>query len=124
MHKRRELTQKERKAASALAKIWRKKKEERKFSQLSACSEMGFSSQSSISQFLNAKIALNTDAKIKFARFLCVKIQEFDPDFGQTEAVSTSNLIRELAEEASCLNSENQMKLVAFAKGLRSAQTP
>lgn len=124
MSKRRELTATEKRMATALAKLWNDKKAQRHFSQLSASNEMGFSSQSSISQYLNAKIPLNTDAKIKFAKFLDVKISDFDPDFKPAGITSDQVIIDELVEEVSDLSYENQMKIVAFAKGLKSAQMP
>ena len=86
MEKRRELTPEEKRIADALKTIWKAKQKERKFSQLNAAGEMDFSSQSTISQYINGKIPLNTDAKIKFAKFLGVSVIDFDPDFADTVA--------------------------------------
>jgi len=75
MTKRRKLTAEERAECSSLKKLWNQRKKEMrekgiKFTQELAIEKLGFESQGAISHYLNAKIALNTDAILKFANFL------------------------------------------------------
>ena len=79
--KRRPLTNHEIDCAARLRSVWNREKEKRGFNQEDAKLEMGFKSQSAVSHYINGVIPLNTDAKIKFSRFLRCSIEEIDPNF-------------------------------------------
>ncbi len=72
-------------SSKRLARIWHAKKKELGLSQERAAEIYGCS-QANISQYLNAKIPLNTDAIFKFSKMLQVKPTEIRPDIqGQIE---------------------------------------
>ncbi len=81
MSKRRELTKKEKEMACKLKVIFDGKKDELNLTQLSAAYAMGWKSQGAVYQFLNGRVPLNTDAKIKFANLLGVSVSDFDSEF-------------------------------------------
>jgi len=68
--------------AANLKRLWlaRKQKVGKLLTQEMAASRFGWT-QSAIGQYLNAKIPLNTDAKLKFASLLECSIQDIDPAF-------------------------------------------
>ena len=125
MRNRTPLTDKEKQMARRLKAIWSAKKAELGYSQLSAASDMGFASQSTVSQYLNGGIALNTDAKLKFARFLGIAVTDFDPDFAENSGlVSKSQIIDEAARVMSDMTPEQIDIVIAYAEGLRRASQP
>ena len=79
----------EREASAKLSRIWHAKKKELGLSQERAAELYGCS-QGNISQYLNGKIPLNTDAVYKFAKMLKVNPIEIRPDL--KEAVTLSSL--------------------------------
>ena len=81
MTKRRELTAEEKEIARKLKAIFESKKKELNLNQLSAAHAMGWKSQGTVFQYLNGRIPLNTDAKIRFAELLGVKVTDFDVNF-------------------------------------------
>lgn len=71
--------------ASRLKSLYEKWKEQRRSSKLPASQEvvaalLGFSSQSSVSQYVNGKIPLNINAALRFADLFGCHISEISPD--------------------------------------------
>jgi hypothetical protein len=90
--KRRELTTEEQQWTNRLRSIWDAQKAARGFNQEDAKLEMGFKSQGAVSHYLSGFIPLNTDAKIKFAKFLRCKITDIDPSFPDVSSLSEREL--------------------------------
>ena len=67
--------------AAALKLIWNQKKKELGLTQEKAAHLMGWHSQAAVAQYLNGKIPLNTDAKMKFAELLNVSPASIWPSF-------------------------------------------
>ena len=67
--------------AAALKLIWNQKKKELGLTQEKAAHLMGWHSQAAVAQYLNGKIPLNTDAKMKFAELLNVSPASIWPAF-------------------------------------------
>lgn len=67
-------------ATLLLRKAWESKKKELKLTQEIAADIMGFEAQATVSQYLNGKIPVNTDAALKFAALLKVKPEDLRPD--------------------------------------------
>ena len=89
---RRELTQYEKETAERLKAIWLSVKKRRNLTQEDLKLSMGFKSQSAVSHYINGIIPLNTDSKIKFARFLNCKVTDFDPDFIEIGSLTDTQL--------------------------------
>ncbi|WP_163372729.1 helix-turn-helix domain-containing protein [Endozoicomonas acroporae] len=69
------------KARSArLKSIYQRKKDELGLTQETLRKLTGFKSQGAVSQYMNAKVSLNTDAIIRFARALQCKPEDIEPD--------------------------------------------
>jgi transcriptional regulator with XRE-family HTH domain len=66
--------------AVRLRKIWDQKKIELRLTQEKAADLLGFSTQASVSHYLNGTTPLNTDAVLKFSALLGVKPEEIRPD--------------------------------------------
>jgi len=77
----RDLTQDEIDDAKRLRKVWREKKEELHLSQVKAAKELGYSSQSAVSQYINGKVPLNFQTAAKFAALLKTDIRTISPRF-------------------------------------------
>ncbi|CAI0728609.1 helix-turn-helix domain-containing protein [Serratia grimesii] len=67
-------------AASRLKKIWDEKKITLRLTQEKAADALGFSTQATVSHYLNGTMPLNTDATLKFAALLGVKPEAIRPD--------------------------------------------
>lgn len=78
-------------ASAKLSRIWHAKKKELGLSQERAAELYGCS-QGNISQYLNGKIPLNTDAVYKFAKILKVNPIEIRPDLKDAVALSSLEL--------------------------------
>jgi transcriptional regulator with XRE-family HTH domain len=65
--------------AKRLKTIWDRKKTSLSLTQEKVCEYMGWSSQGSVSQYLNGKIALNLSAVVKLAKILEVTPAEISP---------------------------------------------
>jgi transcriptional regulator with XRE-family HTH domain len=65
--------------AHRFKQIWVRKKTALNLTQEKVCEHMGWSSQSSFSQYLNGKIALNLQAVVKLAKILQVLPEEISP---------------------------------------------
>ena len=73
----------EREAAKRLREIWNEKKVTLRLTQEKAAEVLGFSTQASVSHYLNGTTPLNTDATLKFASLLGVKPEEIRPDLAE-----------------------------------------
>ncbi|WP_320728257.1 helix-turn-helix domain-containing protein [Enterobacter ludwigii] len=67
-------------ASRNLKAAWDAKKKELKLTQELAAELLGFESQGTVSQYLNGKIPVNTDAALKFAALLKVKPEDIRED--------------------------------------------
>lgn len=76
-----------------LKRIWLEKKSALKLTQESASAAAGWKTQSAFNQFLNGKIALNTDATIRLARVLQVSPSEINPDLAESFAPLLGDLV-------------------------------
>jgi transcriptional regulator with XRE-family HTH domain len=79
----RDLTQEEIDDAKRLRKLWGERKEEMHLSQVKAARELGYSSQSAVSQYINGKVPINFETAAKFAKLLKADIQDISPRFGK-----------------------------------------
>lgn len=79
----RDLTTDEIEDAKRLRKLWSEKKEELHLSQVKAAKELGYSSQSAVSQYLNGKVPINFQTAAKFAKLLKTDIQHIAPRFNK-----------------------------------------
>ncbi|HDS4305535.1 TPA: helix-turn-helix domain-containing protein [Klebsiella aerogenes] len=73
----------EREAAKRLREIWNEKKVTLRLTQEKAAEVLGFSTQASVSHYLNGTTPLNTDATLKFASLLGVKPEDIRPDLAE-----------------------------------------
>lgn len=81
MKTRRKLTAKEIQVAANAKRLWMEHKTTHgKLSQEVAASDLGWS-QSAFTQFINGKVALNTEAKLKLAKYFGCQVKKIDPDF-------------------------------------------
>ena len=76
------ITAKEREMADRLYSVWLKKKALLGLSQERVADLFGCT-QANISQYLNGKIPLNTDAIFKFSKILEIAPEEINPDIGE-----------------------------------------
>lgn len=67
-------------ASKNLKAAWNARKKELKLTQELAAELLGFESQGTVSQYLNGKIPVNTDAALKFAVLLKVKPEDIRED--------------------------------------------
>lgn len=79
MSTNRKITNTDLENAARLARVWRQKKDELNLTQEKLAEEWAVS-QSTISQYLNGRIALNTDAVLRFAKRLEVSPLQIAPD--------------------------------------------
>lgn len=70
-------------AAKRLRDIWSDKKVTLRLTQEKAAEALGFSTQASVSHYLNGTTPLNTDATLKFASLLGVKPEDIRPDLAE-----------------------------------------
>ncbi|WP_199016577.1 helix-turn-helix domain-containing protein [Shimwellia pseudoproteus] len=70
-------------AAQRLRNIWNEKKITLRLTQDKAADALGFSTQATVSQYLNGNIPLNTEATLKFAALLGVKPEDIRPDLAE-----------------------------------------
>lgn len=73
------ITEQDKKNAARLKALWEAKKGSLKLTQTSAAAALGYRNQSMVSQLLNAQVALNTDAILKWAQLLQVSPPDIDP---------------------------------------------
>ncbi|MDH0356202.1 helix-turn-helix transcriptional regulator [Morganella sp. GD04133] len=69
-------------AAQRLRAIWEAKRESLGLTQEKAADALGFNTQAAVSQYLNARTALNTDTVLKFSALLQVQPEEINPEIG------------------------------------------
>ncbi|MBW5843083.1 helix-turn-helix domain-containing protein [Yersinia kristensenii] len=87
-------------AAKRLKEIWDKKKIELRLTQEKAADFLGFNTQATVSQYLNAKIPLNTDTILKFSSLLMVKPEDIKP-----ELADTMNYVRSTGSDGQSMKS-------------------
>lgn len=75
-------TDQDRENARRLFMLWKAKKGPLNLDQKKAASLLGYASQSMVSQQLHCKVALNTEAILKWAHLLQVPASEIDPTLG------------------------------------------
>lgn len=96
MKKRRELTKEEQQWAANLKRLWlsrgRSPKTGRKLSQEEAAERAGWVAQSTVSQYINGVIPLNTDAILKFADLIPCRPHEINPKLGKVSGENPSNV--------------------------------
>ena len=76
----RRITPHDRANAERLKAIWDAKKKQLELTQVKAAAQLGFATQSTVSQYLNCDIAMNTEIVLKFARLLEVDPARIDPN--------------------------------------------
>jgi len=122
--------------------IWNNKKTLLNLNQEKVCEHMGWSSQSSFSQYLNGKIALNLKAVVKLAKILEVPPEDISPTLtkdlarniglpieqsrgGYTSTTSTRVLdqLRALVERGQ-LTDDNMVLLGEMARQMQKDSTP
>lgn len=81
MAERRELTPEEVSWANNLKAIWLEKKKEEKLTQEQLADLTGYKTQSAITQYVNGKIPLGYQAKLRFSKALKVPVTQIDPNF-------------------------------------------
>lgn len=75
----RHITPHDRENADRLKAVWDAKKRQLNLTQVKAAAQLGFATQSTVSQYLNCDIAMNTEVILKFARLLEVDPIRIDP---------------------------------------------
>ncbi|HBH7051314.1 TPA: helix-turn-helix domain-containing protein [Morganella morganii] len=78
----RKISEADKAAALKLREIWEAKREALGLTQEKAADALGFNTQAAVSQYLNARTALNTDTILKFSALLNVQPEEINPDIG------------------------------------------
>ena len=77
--KSRPLSEEDKIAASNLREVWALRKNLLGLTQEKAAEQLGYATQSAVSQYLRGDIALNTEAVLKFAKLLRVSPGMIDP---------------------------------------------
>lgn len=85
----RTITEHDKKNAARLAALWKAKKGALNLTQTSAAKKMGYEAQPLVSMHLNAKVALNTDAILKWAQLLQVAPTDIDPSLSSLGITSS-----------------------------------
>lgn len=80
-------------AAINLKRIWLIRKRELGLTQEEAADLLGFSTQGAVSHYLNGRMALNTEAILKFAKLLEVAPTDIDPQFEYSTILATPPII-------------------------------
>jgi len=76
---RRALTKDELLDAERLKAIWDERSQRLKLTQRSVSKSFGFANQSAVSQYLNARIPLNLETAVKFAKILNTPLEDISP---------------------------------------------
>lgn len=79
---RRPLTSEEEVWRENLRAIYNRKKKDLGLTQEKLADLCGWNTQATVSSYMNGRIPLNTDAKLKFAEVLQVSVSEIDPEMG------------------------------------------
>lgn len=79
MKERRKLTAEQAEEARNLRQTWDRKSQSLGLTQASASKFFGFANQSAVSQYLNARIPLNAETTLRFAKLLEVDVAEISP---------------------------------------------
>ena len=87
MEPRRLITEEELETASNLKQLFIKKKRASGITQEKAAHQLGWASAAAVSNYLNAKIPLNLEAGLKFARLLEVKPSAINPEWTEYDPI-------------------------------------
>lgn len=88
---RRQLTEEETLWQQNLKRIWLSKKSELGLTQEKLAAKIGWKTQGAVTSYLNGRIPLNTDAKVKFSEALGVDTKEIDPNFLAEKKTTPTN---------------------------------
>lgn len=102
MTKRRPLEPEELATAARAKQLWLAKKDREKISQEVAADALGFTA-SAFNQYINGKIAINTDALFSLAAYLGVTPADLDPNWRERMYSSESFGVSDVAAEFSAL---------------------
>lgn len=89
--RKRNITQADIEASKRLREIWNAKKESLSLTQSKAAEILGYASQGVAGQYLNGHVALGTEATIKWAKLLQVKVDDIRPEIGSFAQVNGVN---------------------------------
>jgi len=117
--KGRVITDKHRQAAANLKRIWQEcKSEHPEYTQDYIADRLDGITQGAISQYMNAIIALNTDAILKFSNFFCVEPDDIWPNFTE-EFYPQSIPRRQGLEPFQVMEEQNQYDQVPMSEDER-----
>ncbi|MGB4334561.1 MAG: XRE family transcriptional regulator [Chromatiaceae bacterium] len=119
MKNRRNLTLEEAVISRNLARVWNMRKRDLDLTQEKAADELGFKSQSAISQYLNGYIPLNTDAVLSFARLLRVAPEEIDPNITSLFQGQPGHLLPAPANVGPASLGKHRIPLISYVKAGR-----
>ena len=94
---RRELTSEELEIAKAAKEIFDAKKKRMGLTQESAGAKLNMT-QGAFNQYLNGRVPMNTDFKLRFAELMGVKVIDFDPEFKTVHVGSFSSGVESKAK--------------------------
>jgi transcriptional regulator with XRE-family HTH domain len=98
------LTPEQKEEAAKLKKVFEKKKDNLGLTQASLADRLGFSTQSSVNQYMNGRIPLNVEVAVKFAQALECSIMDFSPsmqiEIDKLAEFSTRNRNRQTRESS------------------------
>ena len=100
--------------ASRLRTLWDNRKKDLGLNQTKAAEQLGLRHQSTVSQYLNCDIAMNTDIILRFAKLLDVDPAQIDPQIRELVSAPIENPVQSLT--VSCrveLTGENPMAVTA-----------
>lgn len=116
---RRPLTEQEIFWKDNLKRIWTEKKKSLGLTQDKLAELCGWKTQGAVSNYMNGRMALNTDAKLKFAKALEVPVSDIDPAMkdlavqriNQKRAIEFMNTY---GEDIASLSEKEKIKLIAL----------
>jgi transcriptional regulator with XRE-family HTH domain len=118
--KRRDLTPEELLWAKNLNTLWQQRPAQpngKKISQAKAAELAGWAGQSTVSQYINGEIPINTNAILKFCALIPCEPKDIDPNFGDNVIQSTQpQLVQELSRLAEEAGPEHAPGLIALAR--------
>jgi len=111
---RRELTNIEKSWQKNLKAIWDSKKNELELTQEKLAAALGWKTQAAVTSYLNGRIPLNTDAKLKFAKALKVSVSEIDPEFSTPQErlpQNSTEFLEQYGDRIASMPESEQIKL-------------
>lgn len=92
MNNRKKLTDEQLKEAENLRKVWDRQSAKLGLTQAEASKKFGFANQSAVSQYLNARIPLNIETSLRFAKLLQVPVGQISEK--AAELISTDHEVK------------------------------